>query len=165
MARGINTARRTGTTVPRIQGILYEPGQTFKAFAVVVLNANGNVQECASPAPTSITGVSLQGAGTGPGFDVSDASKTAVYTGRFAGVSVAMADRDQEFSIRGVNGGTDPQVPVQADIGHQFGIKKVVDDWVLDYTETVNVSVYVTDIDTDKNFYYVKFLDGVMTNP
>lgn len=166
MPRSFNTGRRTGTTVPRIQEIQYEPGQVFKNNALVVLNSNGNVQECGAD-PTSVTGVVLNGAGTLPGFDVANSSQTTVYTGRRTKVSVALADREQEFSARGVNGGTDPVIPLQSHIGKQYGVAKVADDWVIDISDTTNVVVQITDaIPGDgKNFFLCKFLEAVVTVP
>lgn len=163
--RSFNTFRRTGTTVPRIQRINYEPAQTFTFGALVVLNSNGNVQEC-SPDPASVTGVALQPAATGPGFDVSDASKVLVTTGRAAAVSVAIADREEEFSARGVNGATDPVTPLQAHIGQQYGVLKTSDgSWAIDFADQANPIVQITDIFVDKLFFACKFLDSVTTLP
>lgn len=164
MARGFNVARRTGTTIPRVQRLAYETGQVFKTGALVVLNANGNVIECAAD-PTSVTGVALQAAGTGPGFDVSDASQTVVTTGRTAEVSVAIADDEQEFSARGINGGTDPVLPLQTHIGEQYGVAKVGNDWVIDLAEVTVKVVQITDINADNNMFLCKILDSVRTIP
>lgn len=164
MARGADTLRRTGTTVPRVQAMRYATGQTFKAFAWVVIDTNGEVVECADGA-TSITGLALQGAGTGPGYDLPDASRTVVITGANQEVSVALADREQEFSMRGVNGGTDPVVPLQTHIGEQYGLKKVVNDWVIDFSNTTDKAVQITDIFVDDSFFAVKVLESVLAQP
>lgn len=164
MARGANTLRRTGTTVPRIQALRYATGQTFKAYAFVVNNTDGEVIECADAA-TTILGLALQGAGTGPGYDLPDASRTVVITGTNQEVSVALADREQEFSMRGVNGATDPVLPLQTHIGEQYAIKKVVNDWVIDFSNTTDKAVEITDIFADDNFFAVKVLESVLARP
>lgn len=163
--RAFNTARRAGTTVPRVQRINYEPGQTYIFGALVVLNANGNVQECAAN-PPAVTGVAMQPAATGPGFDVADASKTLVYTGRAAATSVAIADAEQEFSARGVNGATDPVTPLQTHIGQQYGVIKTADgSWAINIADQANAVVIVTDINVDRLFFLCKFLPGVISLP
>jgi hypothetical protein len=169
MARKFNTYRRTGTTVPRVQEILYTTGQSFGRNALVVLDVNGSVVECASPSPPSVTGVALNAVGTKPGYDLPNASTTTVVTGTRQAVSVALADREQEFSCRGVNGATDPQIPVQSDIGKQFGVLKTAGgDWVLNYADQVNVIVQVTDIvilDATHSYFVVKFIASMTTLP
>ena len=169
MARRFNTYRRTGTTIPRIQEIGYTAGQAFGRNSLVVLDVNGTVVECASPSPPFVTGVALNAVATKPGFDVANSVQTLVYTGRKTAVSVALADREQEFSCRGVNGATDPQIPVQADIGQQFGVLKTAGgDWVLNYADQVNPVVQVTDIqilDATHSFFIVKFIAERTTLP
>lgn len=167
MKRSFNTARRTGTTVPRIQAINFEtnPAQSFVAGALLSLNANGNVQEAAQP-PVSIVGIALQAASTGPGYDISDASKTQVYTGRQSWISVALADEEEDFSCRGVNGGTDPVVPTQANIGQQYGVGKSADgSWYLDLANQAQPVCQVVDIDVDKSIFFVRFLKNLVTTP
>lgn len=165
MARGFNTARRTGTTVPRIQRINYTAGQAFKFGALVVIDANGSVVECGAN-PPQITGVALQPAATGPGFDVSDSSKTNVYTGRAAAVSVAIADDEQEFSARGVNGATDPVTPLQTHIGQQYGVIKDANGiWAIDISNQLSPVVQITDIQVDSKYFLCKFVDGVRFIP
>src|SRR5574337_1406981 len=98
MARGMNVIRRTGTTVPRIQTMIPAVGQTFKKFAVVTEDAGGNIVEVANGA-TSILGLALQGAFTGPGYDLPNSSITNTLVQGAEGLtSVAVADREQEFS-------------------------------------------------------------------
>lgn len=168
MPRGMNVARRTGTTVPRIQGVIPAVGQTFKPYAVVVTDANGNIVECTSGAGAlSVLGLALQGAFTGPGYDVSDSSRTnTLVQGADGAVSVAIADREQEFSCRGVNGGTDPVTPLQTNIDEQYGlIKTAAGDWCLDLANVTDLAVQVTDIDVDNKVFFVKFLESVMVRP
>lgn len=161
MARGFQTARRTGTTVPRVQSIKYLTGQSFLTGALVLTDATGQLIEC-SANPTVVLGVALEPVASHPGYDLPNASRTnALVQGATQEVSVAIADTEQEFSCRGVNGGTDPVTPVQADIGVQYGVSKVSNDWVLNQADTVNVVVVVTDIRTDDNVFLVKVLRTV----
>lgn len=166
MGRSFNTLRRTGTTVPRVQTIRYEDGQVFKDRALVVLNVNGNVQECGAD-PAAVTGVALNGVASTPGYNVANDNRVNVRTGVSQEVSVAIADDEQEFSARGVNEVTDPVTPLQAHIGKQYGVKKVVDDWVIDFADDVNVVVQITDIfpDDGKKFFACKFLEAVQSIP
>lgn len=168
MPRGMNTARRTGTTIPRIQGVIPETGQTFKPYAVVATNVNGNLVECTSGAGAlSVLGLALQGAFTGSGYDVSDSSRTnALVQGADGSVSTAIADREQEFSARGVNGATDPVTPTNAMINTQCGlIKTAAGDWCLDLANVVDLAVEITDVDIDNKLFIFKFLEAVMQRP
>lgn len=171
MARRFNTYRRTGTTVPRVQFSTYDTGQTFTDHALVVITGTGNVSECGANPPT-VAGVALNGVGTLPGFDVANATQTLVYTGREAGVSVAVADGEQEFSARGVNGATDPVTPLQAHIGQTYGVLKTAGgDWVINIADQVNAVVQITDIELDtisgnnNSFFVCKFIPGVRQIP
>lgn len=164
MARGFNTARRTGTTVPRVQSMAYATGQTFKAGALVVKNSAGEVVECGAD-PASVEGVALQGAGTGLGYDLPNSSQTVVVTGRSQEVSVAIADDEQEFSGRAVNGGTDPVLPLLTHIGEQYGVAKVGNDWVIDMAEVTAKVVEITDIDAGTNMFLFKIIDSVRNRP
>lgn len=168
MGRSFNVARRTGTTAPRVQSIAYATGQTFKAYALVVLNTSGEVVECGAD-PTAVLGVALQAAGSGPGYGLPNTAETTVVTGRLQEVVVALADREQEFSARGVNGGTDPVVPLQTHIGEQYGVAKVGNDWVIDFAETTTKVVEITDIVPGEGgsagFFLCKFLEIRMGRP
>jgi hypothetical protein len=164
MPQGIVTARRTGTTVPRVQSMAYETGQVFKAGALVVKNANGNIVECGAD-PASVEGVALAGAGTGPGYDLPNSTQTVVVTGRSQEVPVAIADDEQEFMIRGVNGGTDPVLPLQTHIGEQYGTAKVGNDWVIDFAETTAKVWEITDTVPEKNAFLAKVIDTVRNRP
>lgn len=164
MARGFNVARRTGTTVPRTQSVAVTAAQTFKAGALVLTTAAGTISECGAD-PTAVRGIALQDAFTGPGYDVSDASKTVVFTGRPGECVVAIADDEQEFSARGVNGGTDPVIPLQTHIDEQYGVVKVGNDWCIDFTETTTKVVQITDIATEDNSFLCKFIDTVRQVP
>lgn len=167
MGRGINTARfpLAGNGAPEIQAVRYTTGQTFREFALVVETAAGEVSECGAD-PASVLGVALTGAGKGPGYDMANNSQIGFVTGRNQEVSVAIFNRNTVFSIRGVNGGTDPVTPLQTHIDEQYGVAKAADgEWVLDIAETVAKVFEVVDIDVDLNCFLVKPLEAVLQRP
>lgn len=164
MPRGFNVAKVPNGEAPQVQSLKYATGQTFTNRALVVDNANGEVVECGAD-PVSVLGVAMQGAGTGPGYQLANSDVTAVVTGRNQEVSVAIADRSTIFSARGVNGATDPVIPLQTHIGEQYGVAKVGTEWVIDFAETVTKVVEIVDIDIDGNFFLVKFLEAVLARP
>lgn len=164
--RGFNYARGANNAAPRVQVLAYTTGQTFKAGALVVITAAGEVSECGAD-PAAVYGVALQGAGTGPGYDLPNSSVTTVVTGRAQEVSVLVANRSTEFYARGVNGGTDPVLPLQTHIDEQYGVAKVGNDWVIDFAETVAKVVEIVDIvpAPHGNFFICKFLESVLVAP
>lgn len=167
MGRKPNTARfpGTGSGAPEIQTMRYTTGQTFTEYAFVVETAAGEVSECGAD-PATVLGLSLTGAGKGPGFDLPNSSSTVFVTGRNQEVGVAIFNRNTVFSIRGVNGGTDPVIPLQTHIDEQYGVLKTgAGDWVLDFTETTAKVLEIVDIDTDLNMFLVKPLEAVLQRP
>lgn len=162
MGRGIQHGRIPAGGVPSVRAMAYTTGQTFKKGALLTIVAAGTVSECAAD-PTAVCGVSLQGAGTGPGYNMADNPSNV--TGRTQEVSVCIADRMSEFTIRGVNGGTDPVTPLQTHIGESYGVAKVGDDWVLDLAETSAKVFEIVDIIPEKNLFVVKFLEAVIQTP
>jgi hypothetical protein len=162
MGRKPNVARfpGTGSGAPEVQVMRYTTGQTFIEYALVVLTAAGEVSECAAD-PTSLLGLSLGGAGKGPGYDMPNAGSTTQFTGRAQEVPVAIFNRNTVLSIRGINGATDPVTPLQTNIDEQYGVAKTAGgDWVLDLAETTAKVFEVVDIDTDLNIFLVKPIDG-----
>lgn len=167
MGRKPNTARfpGTGSGAPETQTMRYTTGQTFIEYALVVETAAGEVSECGAD-PTSVLGLSLTGAGKGPGYDMPNASSTQFVTGRNQEVGVAIFNRNTVFSIRGVNGGTDPVTPLQTHIDEQYGVLKTAGgDWVLDLSETSAKVFEVVDIDADNLYFLVKPLEAVLQRP
>jgi hypothetical protein len=142
--------------------VAYQTGQVFKAGALLQLTANGEVIESVAD-PSSVYGIALQGAGTGMGYDLPNSSVTTVVTGRVQEVSVLVVNSTDEYYARGVNGGTDPVIPLQTHIGEQYGVAKVGNDWVIDFTETTAKVVEITDIMPEANFFICKILKTVQT--
>ena len=155
---------RNAKTVPQVQNLQYSTGQVFKKGALVVDVANGEIVECGAD-PVSILGVALEDCDSKPGYGVPNAAQVTVTTGRVQEVAVAIANRTQEFSGRGVNGGTDPVIPLLTHIGEKYGVAKVGNDWVIDFSETVATRLQITDIDINTNLFLFKFLEANLARP
>lgn len=155
---------RNFKTVPQVQRIAYATGQVFKKGALVVDDVNGQIVECGAD-PASILGVALEAAGSGPGYEMANASTIAFVTGRLQEVSIAIADRDTQFKGRGVNGGTDPVIPLQTHVGEKYGVAKVGDDWVIDFADAVATRIQITDILPETNEFLFKFLEANLARP
>lgn len=161
MARGFNLAR-TPSGTPNTQSIAVTAAQTFKKGALVIDTAAGTISECAAD-PAAVLGVAQMDAFSGLGYDM--ANSPTVITGRSNECVVAIADRSQIFSCRAINGGTDPVTPLQTNVGEQYGVAKVGDDWVLDIAEVVAVVCEIVDVDIDNKIFFVKFLESVLALP
>lgn len=161
MARGITLARIPSGT-PNVIAYPVTAAQTFAKGALVIDTAAGTISECGAD-PAAVLGVALQGAFTGPGNSLAD--NPTVITGRVTDCSVAMADRSQVFSMRGINGATDPVTPLTTHIGESYGSAKVGTDWVLDLAEVTVKQFKIVDIDIDNKIFFCKFLEAVLSIP
>lgn len=164
MGRSFNAARIDPGSSVQTQVYMPTAAQTFKKYALVVLDSNGTLVECGAN-PTKVLGVSGTAAFQGPGQNVSDSSQTTGLSDKNAGVSVMMATRLTRFSCRGINGSTDPLTPLKAHIGVAYGVAKVGNDWVMNQADTTNTVVVVTAIDVDNKVYFVKFREAVLNLP
>ena len=163
--RYIKAARTVSGNVPRITQRLYATGQTFKIGAIVIFDGGKNIIE-ASATPTTAVGVAAEPPGTHPGFSPANAAQTLVVTGAAQEVGVYDGNDDTIFSMRGVNGGTDPAVPVQANVGAKFGVIKDANGiWALNIADTTNVMFEVVDIDIPNNIFFCKFLSSALVLP
>jgi hypothetical protein len=152
-------ARVSGTGVPLIGMYELASAQTFKRGAFVYLDTDGLLATCGSD-PTTILGVALAAANTVPGKDAAN-SPTEV-TGLLNRVSVAIANDATVFSMRGVNGGTDPLTPTQTMVGESYG--SAVDGngvWYLDQAESSTKSLLIVDVDITNKIFFCKFLSAV----
>jgi len=163
MGRSVNFARQAGTNVPMVISAAYATGQTFKKYAFLIDDVNGELVECGAD-PVAILGVSMQDAGSGRGYGVTNSANVVFATGRLQEVSYVQANRMTEFSIRGVNGGTDPVLPLRTHIGEKYGVAKVGNDWVMDMAEVTVRSLHITDI-TEDNFFLVKIVESFLARP
>lgn len=157
--RYIDAAKSIGS-VPNVINGQYKTGETFKIGALLVLDANGELTECGAD-PALVTGVAAQGAGTNPGYDA--ANSPATFTGRKQTVSYYNADKTTTFSMRGVNGGTDPVTPAQTNIGESYGALKDADGiWTLDLAETTTKVFDIVGIDIDQKVFLCVFNDAAL---
>lgn len=162
MGRTFNTARFPNGEAPSILAIVPTAAQVFKRGSLVKQTAAGTISE-RTAVTDKVSGVALQDAFSGYGYNV--ANSPTVITGQAGksggSVSVAIADKSTIFSCRGVNGGTDPAIPVQANIGVSYGVLKTgAGDWVLDLANVTNLVCQVVDIDATLNIFFVKFNDA-----
>ena len=153
--------------VPQIRRMPVLAAQTFKAGALVILTGAGpgTISECGLD-PASITGVALQDAFSGPGYNAAD--NPTVVTGRDIDISVAVANRDTIFSGRAVNGATDPVIPLVTHIGETYGVLKTgAGEWVIDITEVTVMSIIIVDIDLNlgTNLFFFKFREAFLQQP
>ena len=165
MGRIIQPARVPGAGVaaPDIISGYYATGQTFIKGALLVHNSSGELTECGAD-PATVAGVALEKAGSKPGYDA--ANSPTVVTGRVQEVSYAKANRQTVFSMRAVNGGTDPVTPTQTMIDEAYGVLKTgAGEWVLDQAETTAKVFEIVDIDIDNKIFFCKFLEAVLGTP
>lgn len=112
-------------TVPVVRSGLYVAGSTFIKGAWLGVNAAGEwVQLATDPPATTIFGLSLEGVGTKPGFNVANDNQVIFRTGTEAAVSaVDMAKKpDQIFSARFTDGAGVDVLPTQTLIGEVRGL-------------------------------------------
>jgi hypothetical protein len=163
MGRRFNIARLPSGT-PNIISVRVTAAQTFKKGALLVDTAAGTVSECGAD-PVRVYGVAMEDAFSKPGGTGIANSPSIITGGNNNECSVAIADRSQVFSCRGVNGGTDPVVPLQTHIGETYGVAKVGNDWVLDLAEVTVMPCEIVDIDVDNNLFLVKFREASIALP
>ncbi len=162
MARGINIARIPGQS-PNIQSMVVTAAQTFKKGALVIDVSAGTISECGAD-PSAVLGVAMEAAFTKPGNSM-NFSPSYITGGAPTECSIAIADRRTVFSMRGVNGGTDPVTPTQTMVGESYGVAKSGDDWYLDIAETSAKVFKIVDIDIDNKIFFCKFLEAVLSLP
>lgn len=155
MGRSFNTGRIPSGEAFSILSIAVTAAQTFKKGALVKQTAAGTISE-RTAVGDKVSGVALQDAFSGYGSAAANAP--TVITGQNLEASVAIADAVSVFSCRGINGGTDPVTPLQANIGVSYGVAKTGGgDWVLDIANVTNLVCEVVDIDADQKIFFVKF--------
>lgn len=164
MARGFGLGRLPSGT-PNIISYKYTAAQTFKKGALLVDASAGTVEEFAGGTNAVVLGVALEAVGSKPGGTGIANSPSYITGGNNNEVSVAIADRSQVFTCRGITSVLDPLTPTQTMIGEQYGVAKVVDDWVLDQDEVTTKIVEIVDIDIDQKIFSVKFLEAVLALP
>lgn len=163
MARQFIGARTVSGNVPRVTSRPYANGQTFIGGAILIFDGSKNVIE-AGAAPVTIVGIAAEPAGSRPGFQA--ANNPTIVTGRKQEVIVYDANDDTEFSCRGVNGGTDPVTPTQANVGVSYGaVKDANGIWALNIADVTNTLFTVVDIDIDNKIFFVKAIGSKQLLP
>jgi len=152
-------------TFPEVQYLLVKASQTFKAGAVVLTDANGELLE-ASADPAVIKGVALSQAGSALGYNMSNAGDIVAATGREDKVAVAIANNASIFSGRAVNGGTDPVTPLQTHVDEEYGVLKDADGiWTIDIAEVTVKSVHIVGFDLSTKSFLFKFIASFQQQP
>jgi hypothetical protein len=157
-----------GASAPETHTIPYTAGQAFIKGAVLIYDSAGNqgnvIEGGADPA--LIVGVALEAPASKPGFSVNFDSTVVARTGAVTSVSVAMANRVTIFSGRGVNGGTDPVIPLQTHVGTTVSLLKTgAGEWVLDFADGANQRVRVVAIDVTLSAFFFRFLEANLATP
>lgn len=164
MKRSFNLGRLPSGT-PNIINFKYTAGQTFVKGALVVDTAAGTISECGAD-PVSILGIAQEAAASKAGNTGIANAPTIITGGNRDEVAVAVADRSQVFTCRGVNGGTDPVTPLVTNIGENYGVAKDADgSWYLDLAEVTVMQFEVVDIDIDNKLFFVKIMESRIALP
>ena len=158
MARLMNTARFPGGGIPEIQSMAYTAAELIVKGSVLVMNAAGTVDLAGTQPTSGVVGVSLEDIASKPGFEVSHDSQATVYTGRVAEVSVAIANLITIFSAAAKAGTT----IAQTHVGEQHDIVLVSGVWQVDLSASGSPGCIVTDVDTDENIVFFKWLTTVI---
>jgi len=146
--------------------MVYDSAQTFLRGAVLIMDTDGEVIEASADPVAAIVGIALENYDSKPGYDA--ANSPSAYTGRVREVSVAKANRSTIFSGRLVTTAGADVAPDQANIGVDYAVVKVSNDWCVDESDESNVSVRVIDIDiadSDNRIVFFRFLDSVLAEP
>jgi hypothetical protein len=168
MGRIIQPARMPFAAAPEVTPLQYTTGQAFIKGAVLVYDSGGNAGNVIEGAanPTPIVGIALEAPASKPGFSVNFDSTVVARTGTVTKVSVAKANRITVFSARMVNGGTDPVVPANSDIGAKYGILRTgATEWVINQADTVNTRVEIIAIDATLFVVLFRFLEANLAQP
>ena len=160
--RRIQPAKWPGDA-PEILSYVYKTSEAILRGSLVVLDGDGLLTVCGAD-PAAVLGVALEAAESRPGYDM--ANSPTVVTGRKQEVSVAVANRLTIFSMRGVNGGTDPVTPTQTMVGEIYGALADANGvWTLDLAETTADVFQIVDVDIDNKIFFCKFLEAVIQTP
>ena len=123
-----------------VQGFTLKSNETFKAGDLVDLDGNEDVLEVSGADPTPILGMAAE-----------DAANVA----RAGWCQVYLSNGDTVFAMQGDND------PTADDVNQEYGIIEDGDGiYTVDGTESGNKRVRVLDVDTNRNLYFVIFLDA-----
>jgi hypothetical protein len=144
MALRPRIARTSSGRHPVIRSYPLDSAASFSAGDIVVLDAQKEVTQATGTDPTPLLGIALE------------KSSDVVISGR---VLVAVFTGDL---ILEMDGSSDP---VASDVNVSYGIVQSGGVWIVDKTDTTNTRVFVVDIDTDNNDFYVKVLSAHRQSP
>lgn len=159
MARTIFPAQ-FASGMPPTQWLTFDSAATFEEGALLVVAADGELEECAAD-PVLVNYVSLTPAARGPGFQMGDGITQVTY--RANKCSVVPAEKTVTWSMRGVNGGTDPVTPTLTNVGESYGAIKTADgSWALDIAEVTVLVFTIVGVDIDNKIFYCRFNDAAL---
>ena len=150
----IVAARTVSGTVPNVTSRKYKDGEVFDTGALLVLDANGELVECAAD-PAEVTCIAAEPSDSRPGYQAGN--NPTVVTGRKQEVTVYDANDNNIFSMVSAAGTT----PAQTHINEQYGAVATNGVWALDLTETTTKVFEVVDIDVDQKLFFCKVIESV----
>lgn len=149
---------------PVVVSGVYKTAEAIITGSVLNIDSNGQLVVATSdgthPANGEIAGVSMEAAGSKPGYSVgqTDVGGTTVYTGRVQQVSYAVANLVTIWSgVISADGAT-VTAPTQTLVGESYKVTKAANGiWYLDSGDTSPASVTIVGIDIDLNIVFFKF--------
>ena len=166
MAFKIQPSQLSGSAglVPSVVNPLLAAAQVFEKGTPVRLDASGDIEEH----PLGAVVVDLFGFSLMETLDpLSNNPLATLLT-----ISVAKADRNTAFVSRAASAGADTDDISAVNLGDQFGLLKVGDDFFVDLDDTVNVLVQIVKISSGTptsaeglNLLWWKVLESALQEP
>lgn len=161
MVHSFDVGRFPAGSTPDVTGRVYAAAQTFTSGALLVLDGNGELVECANH-PTTVTCVASQGADTGYGYQAANNPNPKTWQNRRIS-TYDIASKTTQFKGRMVGAADAHVTPTQAMVGDEYGAKKLTNgDWVIDTTETTDKCLVIVNIDRDGEFALFTFIDAAI---
>jgi hypothetical protein len=160
MGRIVYPAQHIGLT-PDVASLKYKTGEAILAGSLLVFDGSGELTVCGAD-PAIIDAVSLEPAGSKPGWDAANSSQVVVVTGRVQEVSVARANRTTVFSSRLEDGSGNILTPAQTNVDEEYGITKdAAGEWYVNTAKTAaDARVRIIDFDATHKVVFWKFLEA-----
>ncbi len=144
----------------------YLSTETYKRGALVQTNADGLVIECTdadfiSSVTGKVLGIANEAVNSRPGDLVANGA-VIINTIQHM-VPVFLASAGTLFIGSGVNGATDPVVPLATHVGEEYNVIRDANGiWRIDFAETAEKIVHIEKIDTDINCFFFRFIPAVV---
>lgn len=140
----------------------YISSATFLIGAPLVTGSTGEVDEWAGGTDaTPILGISGQPVDSTPGFKMQNSP--TIITGRTRNMPVWLGRSNLLFSGSGVNGATDPVLPLLTHIGEEYSLLKDANGiWRIDFADTTTKIVHIEGIDAGTYTFFWRFLTSVI---